>query len=168
MSTKINYQAVAPEMLRPMYDAGKLLAQSGLDSKLLTLVELRASQLNRCAFCLALHRREGKALGDTDDRLFGVAGWHEASWYTPQERAALEYTEVLTALAQAHPADDLTERMLRHFSERELVYLTHAVNMINAWNRLNAAFGTSPEHADEVFRMLHGNGAATAAGSKTN
>lgn len=168
MSTKINYQSVAPEMLRPMYDASKLLAQSGLDRKLLTLVEIRASQLNRCAFCLALHMREGKALGDTDDRLFGVPGWREASWYTAQERAALEWTEALTAIAQQHPAADLTARMLEHFSERELVYLTHAVNMINAWNRLNVAFGTAPEYAEEVFNRLHGGGAVTGAGSRTN
>lgn len=164
MSVKINYQAVAPELLRPMYEASKLIRDSGLDPKLLTLVELRASQLNRCAFCLALHMREGKALGDTDDRLFGVPGWREASWYSATERAALEWTEALTAVAQAHPSDDLAARMLEHFTERELVYLTHAIGMINTWNRLNVAFGTPPERAEEVFKMLHGAAAVTAAG----
>lgn len=164
MSVKINYQTVAPELLRPMYETSKLIAGSGLDRKLLTLVELRASQMNRCAFCLALHMREGKALGDTDDRLFGVAGWREASWYSARERAALEWTEALTAVAQAHPPADLAARMQEHFTERELVYLTHAIAVINTWNRLNVAFGTPPERAEDVFKMLHGAATATAAG----
>jgi AhpD family alkylhydroperoxidase len=168
MSTNINYQAVAPELLRPMYETSKLIAESGLDPKLLTLVELRASQLNRCAFCLALHMREGKALGDTDDRLFGVPGWREASWYSARERAALEWTEALTTLAQQHPSDDLLARMKELFDDRELVYLTHTIAMINTWNRLNVAFGTPPERAEELFKMLHGAAAATAAGSGTN
>lgn len=164
----INYQTAAPELLRPMYETAKLLAQSDLEPKLQVLVSLRASQINGCAFCLALHRREGQALGDTDDRMFGVAAWHEASWYSDRERLALEWTEALTRISQQRPPEDLLPRMRAQFSDREIVGLTHAINAINAWNRLNVAFGTSPEHADAVFERLRENGAATAAGSRTN
>lgn len=168
MTTKTDYQSVAPELLRPMFETVKLFGKSSLEPKLRTLVEIRASQINGCAFCLALHRREGRALGDTDDRLFGVAAWHEAPWYSQRERLALEWTEALTRVSQQRPPEDLLARMHQHFDEREIVYLTHAINMINAWNRLNIAFGTSPEHAEAVFNQLHGNGAATAADSRTN
>ena len=162
MSTNvIDYNAVAPEAVRPLYEAVKALAKSGLEQNLLTLVELRASQLNRCAFCLALHMREGQALGESLDRLSGVAAWREASWYSPRERAALEFTEALTALAAAHPSSDLLPHMREVFTDRELVYLILAINTINAWNRFNVAFGTPPEKAEAVFRQLHPAAAAS-------
>ena len=139
-----------------MHDAGKALMQSDLDPKLLNLVLMRASQLNRCAFCLALHMREGKALGDTDDRLFGVAGWREASWYDARERVALEWTEALTQVSLQPPSDDLRARVREQFTEREIVYLTYAIGLINSFNRANVAFGTSPDGAEAVFKALRG------------
>ena len=155
MSSKLDYMSVAPEVGRALIASGGLLAMSGLEPNLLTLVELRASQLNRCAFCLALHMREGQALGETSDRLSGVAAWHDAPWYSERERLALEWTEALTHLAGQQPADDLLDRMKEHYNERELVYLTFAVTAINSFNRFNVAFGTSPEGADAVFKMMH-------------
>lgn len=155
MSKSLDYMAAAPEVVRPLYDASKLLAESGIEQKLLVLVQLRVSQINGCAFCLALHRREGEALGESADRLFGVAAWREAGWYSARERAALEWAEALTFIAREHPHDDLLARMKEHFSDKELAYLTLAVNAINAWNRLNVAFGTPPERADDVFKQLH-------------
>jgi AhpD family alkylhydroperoxidase len=160
MPTTLQYQNVAPEVLQPLYDMNKLLAKSGLEPTLLTLVELRASQLNRCAFCLALHTREAHALGEGGDRLSGLVAWREAPWYSARERAALEWTEALTLIAHQPPGADLLARMKENFSDKELVYLTLAVNAINSWNRFNVAFGTSPEYADAVFKQLHPNGTA--------
>lgn len=162
MSIKIDYVSVAPEVSRPLYEQGKLLAQSGLEPTLLGLVELRASQLNGCAFCLALHVREAQALGESIDRLAGLSAWREAPWYTARERAALEWTEALTLVAREHPEADIVARMREHFSDREIVYLTLAVSTINTWNRFNIAFGTPAERADEVFEMLHHPTAARA------
>lgn len=155
MSTTIDVLSIAPEVVRPLLDGGKLLAQSGLEPKLLSLVELRASQINRCAFCLALHTREAEALGESRDRLSGLAAWRDAPWYGARERAALEWTEALTLLAHEHPSRERLAAMKEHFTDREIAYLTLAIGTINAWNRLNVAFGTSPEGADAVFRMLH-------------
>lgn len=154
VSERIDYRAV-PEVARSLFEASKALEHSELEPALLALVELRASQLNRCAFCLALHRREGKALGESDDRLFGVAAWREAPWYSARERAALEWTEALTLVANGHPSDDLLARMQEQFSRKELVYLTHAVALINTWNRFNVAFKTSPAGAEATFKALH-------------
>ncbi|MDQ6931161.1 MAG: carboxymuconolactone decarboxylase family protein [Candidatus Eremiobacteraeota bacterium] len=163
MSTKINFTSAAPEVARSLFEAGALLAKSGLEPSLLTLVELRASQINRCAFCLALHMREGQALGESSDRLSGIAAWRDAPWYSERERAALEWTEALTQLAAQHPPSDLLGRMKAHYTEREIVYLTLAVTTINSYNRFNVAFGTSPADADAVFKMLHREAAAAHA-----
>ena len=153
MPEKLNYLSIAPEVARPLYESSKLLANSGLERGLLTLVEIRASQLNGCAFCLALHRREGEAAGESADRLYGLAAWHDAPWYSDRERAALEWTEALTQIAKERPAETLFDRMKEHFTEREIVYLTLAINTIGSWNRFNVAFGTSAARAEDLFDM---------------
>lgn len=155
MTAQFNYQAVAPEAVAPLFQAGKALASSGLEPALLALVNIRASQINQCAFCLALHYREAEAFGERGDRLWGLPAWREASWYSARERAALEWTEALTALGSAGHDGELLARMRAHFSDRELVMLTLAITTINAWNRFNHAFGTPPEGAEHIFRMLH-------------
>jgi len=144
-------------------ETGSLVAKSGLEPNLITLVVLRASQMNRCAFCIALHMREGQAQGESSDRLSGVAAWRDAPWYNERERLALEWTEALTQLVGQHPPSGLLERMKEHYDERELVYLTLAVSSINTFNRFNVAFGTSPADADAVFKMMHSKAAAAHA-----
>lgn len=163
MSATIDFNSVAPEAARPLFEAGRLLAESGLEPALLSLVQLRASQLNRCAFCLALHAREAQALGESGDRLSGLAAWREAPWYSARERAALEWTEDLTLIAREHPPHERLAMMREHFTDREIVYLTLAVSTINAWNRLNVAFQTSPAAAGAVFDMLHAQDGAARA-----
>jgi alkylhydroperoxidase family enzyme len=99
--------------------------------------------------------REGQALGESSDRLSGVAAWRDAPWYSERERLALEWTEALTQLASQQPPSGLLERMKEQYNEREIVYLTLAVTTINTFNRFNIAFGTSPADADAVFKMIH-------------
>jgi AhpD family alkylhydroperoxidase len=155
MTDSFNYFATAPEAMRPIQQLGKLAHESGLEHKLLNLVQLRASQINGCAFCLALHTMEAEAIGETSKRLAGVAGWREAHWYSDRERAALEWTEALTLIADHRPSDDMLARMRSTFSDRELVFLTLAITTINTYNRFNVAFRTPAEAADEVFKQLH-------------
>lgn len=161
MAPKIDYTTVAPDAVRPLYEAAKTLAQSSLEPNLRMLVELRASQINGCAFCLALHSREAKVLGEEGDRITRLPAWREASWYTPRERAALEWTEALTLVAEKHPPKDLLARVREHFSDEELVYLTLAVATINSWNRFSIGFGVPPEAAGAVFEHLHSQHAHT-------
>lgn len=155
MLREIDYLSADPEVTRSLYDGAKVLARSGLDSKLTALVGMRASQINGCAFCLALHRREGEALGESADRMFGLDAWRDAPWYSTRERAALEWTEALTRVADGHPSENLLSQMLEHFSERELVNLTMVIALVNTWNRFNVGFGTSPEKAEAAFKQLH-------------
>lgn len=155
MTQRLNYASVAPEALRANYEAGRYLrTKTTLEPALLHLVDLRASQINGCAFCIAMHWREGKEEGLSDDQLHGVAAWREASWYSERERAALAWTEAVTNVAQTHVPDDVYELVRKHFTDRELVDLTLAINTINSWNRFNVAFQTPPENAATVIESL--------------
>jgi AhpD family alkylhydroperoxidase len=115
---------------------------SGLEHSLLELVKTRASQINGCAYCIDMHTKDARALGETEQRLYALSAWQETPFFSERERAALEWTETLTLIAQGHPSDEAYERMRRHFSESEIVNLTLAIVTINGWNRLAISFGT--------------------------
>ncbi|HVT97886.1 MAG TPA: carboxymuconolactone decarboxylase family protein [Acidobacteriaceae bacterium] len=154
-SERISPSAVAPEALHPLYIAGNYLrTATTLESPLRNLVYLRASQMNGCAFCIAMHWREAKEDGLSDDHLHGLLAWREAPWYTDRERAALAWTEALTDIAHSHAPDDVYDQARRQFTDRELVDLTLAITTINAWNRFMAAFRVNPETAPDVIAVL--------------
>ncbi len=115
-----------------------------LDARLLDLVKLRASQINRCAFCLELHARTAAADGETPERLHLLPAWEEVAVYSPRERAALRWTEAVTQLAAEAVSDAVFAEASEQFSEQELLELTLAVIAINSWNRLNVAFRVAP------------------------
>ena len=121
--------------------------QSGLESRLLELVKIRASQINGCAFCLAMHVRDARAQGEREERLDLLPAWREAPLYTARERAALAWTEAVTLIADGHVSDAVYEAARQEFGEKELVDLTYAVIAINGWNRLAIAFRKPPEVA---------------------
>jgi AhpD family alkylhydroperoxidase len=129
------------------------LRKSALEPALLHLVDLRASQMNGCAFCLAMHWREAKESGVDDDRINGLPAWREAPWYSARERAALAWTEAVTDVARTHVPDDVYDEARAAFSERELVDLTLAVATINAWNRFAIAFRSPPETAADAVKQ---------------
>lgn len=114
----------------------------GLGKSLLDLVKLRASQINRCAFCIDMHWKDLRAAGESEQRLYGLDAWRESPYYSDRERAALEWTEAVTLLTDGFVPDGVYEAVRPHFNDRELVDLTLAVVAINAWNRMNVAFHT--------------------------
>src|SRR5690606_10495957 len=118
----------------------KYSRENGPDTTLAELVKIRASQLNGCAYCLEMHTREARALGETEPRLHLLAAWRESPLYTERERAALAWTEAITLIADAGAPDDVYAAARAHFSEEELVQLTLAIGVINTWNRLAIAF----------------------------
>lgn len=144
MSPRIDYAKVAPGALRAMYGLEKYLAESSIDPALCELVKLRASQINGCAYCIDMHTKDARARGETEQRLYGLVAWREAPYYTERERAALEWTEALTSIAENHVPDELYEQTRRQFSEQEIVDLTLAVVTINAWNRIAISFRSEP------------------------
>ena len=104
------------------------------------MVKLRASQMNGCAYCIDMHWKDARAAGESEQRLYGLDAWREASYYTDRERAALEWTEALTNITDGHVPDAVYDAVRGHFSDKELADLTWAVAAINAWNRVAIAF----------------------------
>ncbi len=142
MTARINLMHVNPGVMQAMLGLERQVRKAGLDHKLLDLVRMRASQINGCAYCLDMHSKDARANGETEQRLYGLSAWREAPYYSARERAALEWTEALTLVAETHVPDDVYERVRAEFSEDELVHLSLAVVAINGWNRLNVAART--------------------------
>jgi len=115
-------------------------SQKHLEHSLLRLVEIRASQINGCAYCLDMHTKDARAAGETEQRIYTLGAWRETPLFTDRERAALEWTEAVTLVAETRVPDDVYQKVRRQFSEEELVELTFAVIVINSWNRLNVSF----------------------------
>jgi len=120
------------------------LHKSGLEESFVDLVNLRASQINGCAYCLDMHWKDLRAGGATEQQLYGLDAWEESPYYSDRERAALAWTDAITNIRDGHVPDDVYHRVQRLFSEKELADLTLAVAGINAWNRLNIAGRTVP------------------------
>ena len=132
---RINYQKVFPAASRAMVGLEEVVATSALEPRLLELVKMRASQLNGCAYCLDMHSKDARALGEDEQRLHVLAAWREAPFYSERERAALAWCEALTLLPQTAAPDDVYEPLQAEFAEDEIVALTLAIVAINGWNR---------------------------------
>jgi AhpD family alkylhydroperoxidase len=140
--------------MKPRVDIGKYVA-SGMGRALLTLsgevearierplfelVKIRASQVNQCAYCIDMHTKDARARGESEQRIYALSAWRETPFFSARERAALEWTEELTRLADSHVPDDVYERVLAELGEADLVALTFAIVVINGWNRLAKPF----------------------------
>jgi AhpD family alkylhydroperoxidase len=111
-----------------------------LDRRLFELVKIRASQINGCAYCLDMHTKDARHAGETEQRIYALSAWRETPFFSERERAALEWTEHVTRVADLHVPDDLYDRVAAQFDEAELVALTMGVIVINSWNRLSISF----------------------------
>jgi len=145
MQQRIDVTKVNPAAYKAVAALQSFVDQSGLDAKLRELVKIRASQINGCAYCLVMHTRDARKLGESDDRMHLLNAWREAPVFTPRERAALAWTEALTLVSQTHVPDEVYDEVRRHFSEKEIVDLSAAVVAINSWNRLAIAFRAPPQ-----------------------
>ena len=114
--------------------------KSGLEKSLLHLIEIRASQINGCAYCIDMHTKDARAAGETEQRIYALNAWRETPFFTDRERAALDWVEQVTLVADSHIPDDAFERVRHQFNEPEVVALTMAAATINVWNRLSIAF----------------------------
>jgi len=144
MKPRIGYARVAPGVYDAMDAIDQYLAACGLEESLLHLVRLRASQINGCAYCLDMHWKDLRALGESEQRLYSLDAWRECPYYTERERAGLAWAEAVTLVAEGHVPDAVYDEARRHFSEKELADLTLSVAGINAWNRLSIAARVVP------------------------
>ncbi len=139
MEKRLDYPASAPGVYAAMDALDRYLADCSLEPRLLGLVQLRASQLNGCAYCVDMHWQDLRAAGESEQRLYSLAVWRESPFHSTRERAALAWTEAVTRLGDEHVADGLFAEVAAELTPRELCDLTLAVAAINAWNRLSIA-----------------------------
>jgi AhpD family alkylhydroperoxidase len=145
MTKRIAYTKATPSAYRALSGLEAAVRSTGLDAKLKDLVYMRVSQINGCAFCLEMHDRELRELGETSERLALLLAFREVpQLFNARERAALEWAEAVTKLGPHGVSDEVYALASAEFSEKELVDLTLAVIAINAWNRINIAFRTEP------------------------
>jgi AhpD family alkylhydroperoxidase len=145
MEPRLNFYKAAPEAVNAMRGLERYINQcTGLERSLRELIKTRASQINGCAYCIDMHTKDARAAGETEQRLYALNAWRETPFFSERERAALEWTEATTLIADGHVPDDVYFRVRQHFSEAELVNLTLAIVAINGWNRLAIAFRTVP------------------------
>ena len=144
MEQRIDLSKHAQEAQESLLALEKYIATCGLDHKLILLLKMRASQINGCAYCLDMHSKDARALGETEQRLYQLNAWRETPFYTDRERAALDWTESLTQVSQTHVPEETYEAAKKHFSEQEIVDLSIAISVINVWNRLAISARTVP------------------------
>ncbi|NLG62549.1 MAG: carboxymuconolactone decarboxylase family protein [Candidatus Cloacimonetes bacterium] len=143
MTRRIDYGKAAPGVYRAMGALDDYLETSGIEPVIAHMVRLRASQINGCAYCIDMHWKDLRALGESEQRLYSLRVWRECPWYSDRERAALAWTEAVTRVEEGVP-DDVYEEVRQHFTETELANLTLAIATINAWNRLSIAARLEP------------------------
>lgn len=153
MTQRLDYAQHSPEPMKKLVDLSMANRKTGIDTSILDLVNLRASQMNGCAFCVDMHVKEATIHGERPLRLHHVAIWRESNLFEPRERAALAWTEALTRIAPEGVSDELFEHVRGQYSEKELSDLTFAIMTINAWNRVNVAFHGVPGSMDKAYGL---------------
>jgi len=136
MEARFNFTKAAPGGYRAMLGLEQYLHSCGLEESLLHLIKLRTSQINGCAYCLDMHWKDLRAMGEDEQRMYSLDAWRESPFYTDRERAALNWAEAVTRIMDDHVPDAVYDEVRQYFNEKELSDLTLAVAAINAWNRL--------------------------------
>ena len=160
MTKRLDYNQVAPNGVKALGEVYGYVIQSGLPAELIDLVYLRVSQINNCAYCLDMHTRDLIKKGMRIEKLALVQAWAEAgNLFDERERAALAWAETVTRVAETGVPDEAYEAARTVFEERELVDLTIAIGLMNAYNRLAIGFRVPPkaalsEHQDQVVANM--------------
>jgi AhpD family alkylhydroperoxidase len=151
MNQRIDYQKQSPELFKKFVEFSLAIRNSSIEETIRDLVDIRASQINGCAFCVDMHVKEATMHGERPLRLHHIAIWRESPLFSPRERAALAWTEILTRIPAQGVPDDVYDRVRSQLSEQELSDLTYLVMSINAWNRINVGFRLVPGTYDKAF-----------------
>ena len=145
MTPRLDLAKTATPALRGLLELSHAVSACGLEKSLLELVKIRASQINGCAYCLHMHTRDARALGESEERIYLLDAWREAPCYSERERAALGWTEGLTSISSTHAPDEDYAALKAQFTAEEQVNLSLAIATINAWNRLAIGFRSVPD-----------------------
>ena len=154
---RLDFMKAAPLAIAAYMQFSQAVKQSSIEHALLNLIDIRVSQLNGCAFCLDMHVQQATIANERPLRLHPVAIWRESSLFSPRERAALAWAEVLTQIPPHGVGDEAYAAVRADFSEQEVADLTFAVMSINGWNRVNIAFASQPGSRDAMFGLNRAN-----------
>jgi AhpD family alkylhydroperoxidase len=152
MPQRLDYRKASPAAYQAMLALQAAVEKSGLEKSLIELLKIRASQINKCAFCLHMHTRDARKAGETEERIYLLDAWRESSLYSERERAALAWTEALTLLPEQGAPDEVYAEMKAQFSDAEIVSVTLAIGAINAWNRIGVGF--TLQHPSSVTKTV--------------
>lgn len=144
MEPRIPLNSVSTGLYTAMMGLEKYLSSCSLEKNLIHMIKLRASQINGCAYCIDMHWKDARAIGESEQRLYGLDAWEESPYYTARERAAFEWTEAVTLITDGHVPDAVYNRVREQFDEKGIADLTFAVATINAWNRLAISLRSVP------------------------
>jgi len=145
MSLRLDYRSVNKEAFNSLLKFEELMSKSGLDKKLYELIKIRASQINGCAFCLDMHTKDLREMGETEQRINLISVWREAhNIFTDEEKAVLELTEAVTLISSWGVQDELYDKVRTFFDEKQYVDLIMAIITINSWNRIAVSTGMYP------------------------
>ncbi|MFG2015563.1 carboxymuconolactone decarboxylase family protein [Actinomadura geliboluensis] len=139
---RMNFSTISPKVFKAVL-ALDAAAREGLDPVLLELVQIRASQINHCAYCIDYHTSDARGARESEERIYQLSAWEESSLFTAKERSALALTEAVTLLPQGVP-DEVYEEAAKHFEEKELAQLIALIFTVNAWNRMNVTTRKTP------------------------
>jgi AhpD family alkylhydroperoxidase len=147
---RIDYRAIFPDAIHPLEDLERHVRASGVERKLLEMVEMRASQLNGCRHCVDRHAHNAAAMGESDERIIQVSRWRDADCFSPRERAAFLWTEVLTMLPLGDDSGRAFDEVSEQFEPKEVIAVTGAIIAVNGWNRLHLGLGDPTGPVDYV------------------
>jgi len=153
MTQRLNFAQLSPELFKGLMTLSNDAKKGAIEQSILDLVDIRASQINGCAFCLDMHSKEATIHGERPLRLYHIAAWRESTLFSPRECAALAWTEAVTKLPEGGVPDELYEKVRGQLSEKEISDLTFQIMAINAWNRSSIAFKAVPGSADKAFGL---------------
>ena len=150
MQARLNYAKTSPATYQALLTLQAAVDRTAVEKPLLELTKIRASQINKCAFCLHMHTRDARKAGVSEERIYLLEAWRESPLYTDRERAALAWTEALTLLPETNAPDDVYAQLMAHFSEPEIVELTLAIGAINLWNRFGVGFRLAANYRGQM------------------
>ena len=153
MTQRLNYAQLSPEHFKGLMAFSNEIKKGSIEQSILDLVDIRASQLNGCTFCLDMHVKEATLHQERPLRIHHVAGWRDSTLLSPRERAALAWTEALTRLSDTGVSEELYDRVRGQLSDKEIADLTFQIMSINAWNRVSLAMRAVPGSADKIYGL---------------
>ncbi|MDR6569178.1 carboxymuconolactone decarboxylase family protein [Chitinophaga ginsengisegetis] len=145
MEARMDIYKLLPGAYKAMMGLQAFVNECGLDKTLTELIKIRASQINGCAFCLNMHTKEARQMGETEQRIYGLSAWEEAPYYTDKERAALALTEAVTLVSATRVPDEVYKAAQAVFTQQEIAIITMAIVAINSWNRIAITSRTLPQ-----------------------